>query len=66
MKKISVSLKRHIVQLLSAIALNLNLPGFINGSIHTGASKGICVPVLNCYSCPGAAGACPILSLIHI
>ncbi len=43
--------------------LNLNLPGFITGSIYTGPAKGVCVPVLNCYSCPGALGACPIGAL---
>ncbi|HOV51232.1 MAG TPA: 4Fe-4S binding protein, partial [Candidatus Cryosericum sp.] len=28
-----------------------------------GSSKAVCVPGLNCYSCPGAWGACPIGSL---
>ena len=51
------------VQGLSAILFNGNLKGFFSGSIHTGALKGVCVPVLNCYSCPGALGACPIGSL---
>ncbi len=56
-------MKRRLVQLLSALAVNLNLPGFINGSIYTGQLKGVCIPVLNCYSCPGALGACPIGAL---
>lgn len=63
MKKLSISMKRRLVQFLSALAINLNLPGFINGNIYTGQLKGICVPVLNCYSCPGALGACPIGAL---
>lgn len=54
---------RPLVQLLSALALNLNLPGFASGSIYTGPLKGVCVPVLNCYSCPGALGACPVGAL---
>lgn len=39
------------------------LKGFAEGKIFTGASKAVCVPGLNCYSCPGALGACPIGSL---
>jgi len=63
MKKLSISIKRRLVQLLSALLLNLNLPGFVKGSIYTGQLKGACIPVLNCYSCPGALGACPIGAL---
>ena len=37
--------------------------GFAKGRIYTGNSKRFCVPGLNCYSCPGALGACPIGSL---
>lgn len=37
--------------------------GFAKGEIFTGASKSVCVPGLNCYSCPGALGSCPIGSL---
>lgn len=37
--------------------------GFGEGKIWTGNSKHVCVPGLNCYSCPGALGACPIGSL---
>lgn len=37
--------------------------GFVNGTIYQGNTKAICVPGLNCYSCPGARGACPIGSL---
>ena len=56
-------MRRPLVQILSALVLNLNLPGFVTGGIYTGALKGVCVPVLNCYSCPGALGACPIGAL---
>lgn len=52
-----------IVQLVSAALLNGYAAGFANGKIFTGKSKSFCVPVLNCYSCPGALGACPIGSL---
>ncbi|WMM26985.1 4Fe-4S binding protein [Tissierella sp. MB52-C2] len=37
--------------------------GFSSGKIYTGNLKKICVPGLNCYSCPGALGSCPIGSL---
>ena len=39
------------------------LRGFAKGEIFTGDSKLVCVPGLNCYSCPGALGSCPIGAL---
>ena len=36
---------------------------FCKGTIYKGELKRVCVPGLNCYSCPGALGACPIGSL---
>ncbi|MEG0503876.1 MAG: 4Fe-4S binding protein, partial [Raoultibacter sp.] len=55
--------KRHIIQLLAVILYNLNFEGFATGTIYKGATKGVCAPGLNCYSCPGAIGSCPIGSL---
>ncbi len=55
--------KRRIVQALTALLYNLNLPGFATGSIYQGKLKSICVPGFNCYSCPGAVGSCPIGAL---
>lgn len=52
-----------MLQLLSAVLANGYLAGFRKGQIFTGKSKAVCVPVLNCYSCPGALGACPIGAL---
>nr|WP_129598025.1 4Fe-4S binding protein [Anaerophilus nitritogenes] len=43
--------------------MNGNIKGFFEGSIFKGNSKKLCVPGLNCYSCPGALGSCPIGSL---
>ena len=37
--------------------------GFFKGKIYNGPTKYACVPGLNCYSCPGALGSCPIGSL---
>lgn len=55
--------KRHLIQLLAALLYNLNFQGFATASLYQGPLKGACVPGLNCYSCPGAIGACPIGSL---
>lgn len=55
--------KRFGIQAAAALIQNANFKGFFTGKIYTGQTKGICVPGLNCYSCPGAAGACPIGSL---
>ena len=55
--------KRLGAQVFFAALLNGYAAGFAKGRIFTGAAKGVCVPVLNCYSCPGALGACPIGSL---
>lgn len=51
------------VQLVFSTIHNGYLKGFAEGKIFTGASKGICFPGLNCYSCPGAIAACPIGAL---
>lgn len=55
--------KRNWIQAAAALLTNAHLSGFVTGGIYTGASKQVCVPGLNCYSCPGAVGACPIGSL---
>ncbi len=60
--KREISFQR-IVQLASAALFNGYVVGFAKGKIFTGKSKAFCVPVLNCYSCPGALGACPVGSL---
>lgn len=51
---------RHKVQALWALLTNSYLAGFVQGKIYKGPLKKLCVPGLNCYSCPGALGACPI------
>jgi len=55
--------KRFGVQTAATLIQNANFKGFFTGRIYGGASKGVCVPGLNCYSCPGAVGACPVGSL---
>ena len=55
--------KRRLIQLYAALLYNANIKGFLSGSIYKGGSKYLCVPGLNCYSCPGAVGACPLGAL---
>ncbi|MBQ8537258.1 MAG: 4Fe-4S binding protein [Clostridia bacterium] len=55
--------QRRLIQLYAALLYNAHLKGFIKGDIYTGPLKGLCVPGLNCYSCPGAVGACPLGAL---
>ena len=52
-----------MIQLYSALLYNAHLRGFIQGEIYQGKAKAVCVPGFNCYSCPGAVGACPLGSL---
>ena len=54
---------RNWVQGAWTVVSNGYLVGFVKGRIWQGDSKSVCVPGLNCYSCPGALGACPIGSL---
>ena len=55
--------KRRIMQLYFGLLLNANLKGFVTGNIYQGKTKIVCAPGINCYSCPGAVGACPLGSL---
>lgn len=55
--------KRRLIQLYAALLFNANLKGFATGRIYQGPVKNICTPGLNCYSCPGASGACPMGAL---
>ena len=48
------------IQAGAALLTNLHLPNLLKGGIYQGAGKTVCVPGLNCYSCPAASGACPI------
>ena len=68
MDKRDEKLKKHgrfrlIVMACYVAVTNGYIKGFMEGKIYTGPLKKVCVPGLNCYSCPGALGACPIGSL---
>lgn len=54
---------RLAVQLVFTIVTNGYLYGFVNGRIYQGKAKYVCLPGLNCYSCPGAIASCPIGAL---
>lgn len=54
---------RHFVQIMYTALTNGYVMGFVQGKIYKGELKKYCVPGLNCHSCPGAVGACPIGSL---
>ena len=51
------------IQAAAALLQNANFKGFFTGRVSENAAKGVCVPGLNCYSCPGAVGACPMGAL---
>ena len=55
--------KRRLIQLYVALLYNANLKGYVTGNISQANTKYACVPGLNCYSCPGAVGACPLGAL---
>lgn len=58
--------KRRLIQVYTALLYNCNIKGFFGSGanvIYRGNTKYACVPGLNCYSCPGAVGACPLGAL---
>ncbi|MBQ1996002.1 MAG: 4Fe-4S binding protein [Clostridia bacterium] len=62
-KKLSNEGRRNIFQFIWALITNSFAFGFAQGKIYTGKLKTLCLPGLNCYSCPGAVASCPIGSL---
>lgn len=62
-RRIKQENKRTLIQGFWTLITNSYLIGFVRGKIYQGNIKNICVPGLNCYSCPGAVGSCPIGSL---
>ena len=62
-KRVKGEWKRLTVQAAAFLLQNPKLQRFFLGTIEQGKTKSVCVPGLNCYSCPAAIGACPIGSL---
>lgn len=54
---------RLAIQIAFTALSNGYVMGFLKGKIYQGPGKKLCLPGLNCYSCPGALGSCPIGSL---
>jgi ferredoxin-type protein NapH len=52
--------RRLLAQLAFFITTNSYFKGFAKGTIFRGQVKALCLPGLNCYSCPGALGSCPM------
>lgn len=48
------------IQAVATLLTNIHIPNLLKGKIYQGNVKTMCVPGLNCYSCPAATGACPI------
>ena len=48
------------IQTAATLLTNIHIPNLFKGKIYQGNVKTMCVPGLNCYSCPAATGACPI------
>ena len=52
---------RGLLQACAVLLTNPHLPNLLKKEqIYRGKGKTVCVPGLNCYSCPAATGACPI------
>lgn len=48
------------IQAAATLLTNIHIPNLFKGKIYQGNAKTVCIPGLNCYSCPAATGACPI------
>lgn len=55
--------KRLTTQIGASVAQNAYVAGFFSGTVFGGGSKALCVPGLNCYSCPSALASCPVGAL---
>ncbi|MDR2601930.1 MAG: 4Fe-4S binding protein [Spirochaetaceae bacterium] len=52
-----------MIQTLSLLIYNADIGRFKTGSVSKSQLKNVCVPGLNCYSCPGAVASCPLGAL---
>lgn len=55
--------RRKLIQFLAMLVYNADARHWFSGTISRSPLKRVCVPGLNCYSCPGAIAACPLGSL---
>ena len=58
-----MQLLRRWIQAAATVCSNAYLLFPVSRNIYQGSLKSVCVPGLNCYSCPAATGACPVGSI---
>ncbi len=63
MEKFRPGKVRLLFQIIYTVITNGYVYGYLSGKIYKGSLKYVCVPGLNCYSCPGAIGSCPLGAL---
>ena len=56
-------IRRKLIQTLALFLADPKLGNFLSGRLYKGEWKSLCVPGLNCYSCPAAIFSCPIGAL---
>ena len=55
-----VSRYRGFIGAIAVFLSNIHIFNFKKGTLYQGNVKSVCVPGLNCYSCPAATASCPI------
>ena len=63
MLKDKITNRRNWIQFFSMLIYNADIKNWFSGKISSSSLKTVCVPGLNCYSCPGAIASCPLGSL---
>lgn len=62
---LSLSRFRMLILMATAILSNSYLGTIVTRMVNTNSMKGVCIPYLNCYSCPSALFSCPIGIMQH-
>ena len=57
------TVKRKLIQFATLGCANSQMVNLLTGKLYKGQWKAVCVPGLNCHSCPAATFACPIGAL---
>lgn len=60
-----IDVHRRIAQSLGAVLGHGYLLSFATRAIYQGPLKGLCMPMLSCWACPGAIVSCPIGAMQH-
>ncbi|WP_246473222.1 4Fe-4S binding protein [Treponema parvum] len=59
-------IRRKLIQFTAMLVYNADVTNWFSGGISRSVIKNVCVPGLNCYSCPGAISSCPLGSIQNI